>query len=260
MAEDSEARKRRGDDYKARWTSSESRRARIQSDYERLVLDVTTLRDDKTRLSDDNERLRVRMSQTEGRLKASEDSALNKNRELTILRAERDAASRGRNEALEIIEAQKLELEHLKSAAYKDDIIAEFKRSAEFEQAVDVEAASYLDKGIVHAIRQLHRFVPDKRLLVDMFANNFDAEECRSGTDFVPYTDEELKAVREVDASKGLGDWVPPEPVHPNFWELLDAPVDVPSSTSAIAEDPVPEDPPTDVSIPIDEAQLPPSQ
>lgn len=37
----------------------------------------------------------------------------------------------------------------------------------------------------------------------------------------MPFQEEEFAALRALDVEKGLPEWVPPEPIHPNFWELL---------------------------------------
>lgn len=62
----------------------------------------------------------------------------------------------------------------------------------------------------------------DKSILLKAFEANFDNEACRQGTDFIPYTTEDIEALRERDESKDLQLWVPPPVNHPTFWELLD--------------------------------------
>lgn len=92
-----------------------------------------------------------------------------------------------------------------------------------------------------------------------MYDNNFDTEACRRGADFVPYSEEELSALRAWDSSKGLEEWVLPEPIHPTFWKLLEAPEDIPAGTLAIAKVPAlhSEATQTDAALP-DDSQLPP--
>lgn len=100
------------------------------------------------------------------------------------------------------------------------------KKLKDYESEIRGQAVPFLDRGIVHAIRQLHQFVPDKKILLDVYENNFDAEACRKGANFVPFQEKELAALRALDAGKGLPEWVPPKPIHPNFWELLEAPME----------------------------------
>lgn len=64
-----------------------------------------------------------------------------------------------------------------------------------------------MDKGIVHAIRQLHHLAVDKKSLVETYDNNFDVDACWKGADFVPFKGDELASLRA-------------------FWELLEAPAE----------------------------------
>lgn len=34
-----------------------------------------------------------------------------------------------------------------------------------------------------------------------------------------------MEAIRASDCEKGVPEWVPPAPIHPTFWELLEAPL-----------------------------------
>lgn len=168
MAAESDARQRRSEDFKGKWASSERKRTRLQSDFDNQSADMEMLRKEKDRLVADVERLNLKNSQTESRLKLPESSALEKDKQLLILGREKDDALQLLKNRDEEVEALKAELEALKSASHKENIITDFKASAEYKAALRKETVPYLDKGIVHVIRQLHPFVPNKRLLVEV--------------------------------------------------------------------------------------------
>lgn len=50
------------------------------------------------------------------------------------------------------------ELTYCNSDNYKKNIIDNFKNSTEYGSEIGREAGSYLDKGCVHIIRQLHHY------------------------------------------------------------------------------------------------------
>lgn len=81
-------------------------------------------------------------------------------------------------------------MEHLRSAEHNEKIISDFKGSREYESEIEVRAIPFFDKGVIHTIRQLHHLVFDKKSLVDVHDNSFDAEACRKGTDFVPWQED----------------------------------------------------------------------
>lgn len=53
------------------------------------------------------------------------------------------------------------------------------------------------------------------------FSSNFDNEAFRKGSDFVPFTSEEMDALRERDEKRGRPFWNPPTPCNPTFWDML---------------------------------------
>lgn len=127
------------------------------------------------------------------------------------------------DDTLQLLQARERDLKILKSADHQDTIIANFKKSQDYELEIKGQAVPFLDKGIVHAIRQLHQFVLGKKLLLDVYENNFDAEECRKWVNFVPFQEEELAALRALDTKKGLPEWFRLSPsilTFGNFWKL----------------------------------------
>lgn len=114
------------------------------------------------------------------------------------------------------------ELNLCKSDRYKKNIVDDFKSSAEYNEVIGREAGSFLDKGCVHIIRQLHPYFEDKSIILRDFEANFDNEACRQGANFVPFTAEEMDALRERDEQRGRVVWNPPPLSNPTFWDLLD--------------------------------------
>lgn len=134
-----------------------------------------------------------------------------------------------RDEAIAGRIAVQEELTYCKSENYKKNIIDDFKSSVEYNAEMGREANSYLDKGCVHIIRQLHHHFEDKSILLKAFEANFDNEACKRGADFVPFTVEEMDALRERDEQRGRVVWNPPPPSNPNFWDLTGWPSVPPS-------------------------------
>lgn len=135
-----------------------------------------------------------------------------------------------RDEALGRARLRWEEVDRLKSTEHTKKIIANFKKSQEYKAEVEAWAVSFLDKGVIHAIHQLHPFVPDKMLLVETFENNYEAKACRKWADFVPFQEDELEALWAIDQERGFPEWVPPPVLHPSFWELLETPEGIPSA------------------------------
>lgn len=75
----------------------------------------------------------------------------------------------------------------MKSAQHRDNIITDFKKPQDYELEIRAQGIPFLDKGVIHAIHQLHHLVPDKKLMLDVYDNNFDVEAYRKGADFVSF-------------------------------------------------------------------------
>lgn len=101
-------------------------------------------------------------------------------------------------------------------------MIDNYKSSVEYNAELGREADSFLDKGCIHVICQLHPYFEGKSILLRAFEANFDNEACKQGADFVPFTTEEMDALRERDEQRGRAAWNPPPPSNPTFWDLLD--------------------------------------
>lgn len=160
--------------------------------------------------------LRIRVSNLESQLKASMDRNHEKDKKIIVLGMDRD-------EAVAQEQLQRREVERLKSTEHTAKIIADLKKSQDYEVEVEARMLPFLDKGIVHAIRQLHPLIEDKKSLVGSYENSFHAEACKKGADFVPFQEDKLAALQATDQELGLPEWVLPLVLHPSFWELLEA-------------------------------------
>lgn len=101
------------------------------------------------------------------------------------------------------------ELAYCKSGNFKKNRIENYKSSEEYESENSREASSYLDKGCVHIIHQLHHHFEDKSVLPKAFEANFDSKACRRGADFVTYTVKEMETLKGKDEKRGLPEWTP---------------------------------------------------
>lgn len=104
---------------------------------------------------------------------------------------------------------------------------------------MEARAATFLDKGAAHVIRQLHPFISDNAVLVKAYDNSFNAEACRKGADFVPFQDDELATLRAIDEGHNLPKWVPPPVVRPLFWFLLETPMGFTQEEGSTSTSPV---------------------
>lgn len=101
------------------------------------------------------------------------------------------------------------ELAYCKSENFKKNRIDNYKSSEEYESENSREASSYLDKGCVHIIHQLHHHFEDKSILLKAFEANFDNMACRRGANFVTYTIKEMEDLKGKDEKRGLPKWTP---------------------------------------------------
>lgn len=128
-----------------------------------------------------------------------------------------------RDEAISSRISAQEELKYCKSDRFKKNIIDDdFKSSAGYNKEIGREAGSFLDKDCIHIIRQFHSYFEDKSILLRVFQAIFDNEVCRRGVNLVPFTAEEMDALRERNEKRGKHSWNPLGPTTPTFWELLD--------------------------------------
>lgn len=219
LAASSDSYQRHIDELEETLSAAERSTATLEREFNRRLAELESLENENGRLFAEVQSLRIEVAQSDSRLKAVEDQNLENDKKLVVLGIDKD-------EAVERLRAQEREVQLLRSAEYKECLIADFKKSREYESEIKARAVSFFHKGVIHVIRQLHHLVPDKMSLVDVYKNNFDAEACRKGADFVPFEEDELESLRALDEEKGLPEWTPPERVHPTFWELLKAPME----------------------------------
>lgn len=70
------------------------------------------------------------------------------------------------------------ELNYSKSDSFRKHVIDDFKSGADYMNEVGKEATTFLDKGCVHIIQQLHHHFQDKSILLQAFEADFDDEIC----------------------------------------------------------------------------------
>lgn len=112
-------------------------------------------------------------------------------------------------------------VEHYKSAKYTEEILDIFQKSEEYQSELFAKAFVFYDRGAAHVLRQFHHLIPDKRLMWKVFEGSYTDRQFRSGADFIPYSEEELREIAKVDAQVGEV-WTPPHAIHPTFYELCD--------------------------------------
>lgn len=168
------------------------------------------------------EELEVEKQRMEVKVAALRESLAKSEGRVSELEASNVSLNTTRDEAIVKQISVQEELAYCKSDNYKKNILDDFKSSVEYGVEISREAGSYLDKGCVHIIRQLHHHFEDKSVMLKAFEANFDSEACRRDTKFVPYTAEEMEALRDRDERRGRAEWTPLPISHPTFWELID--------------------------------------
>lgn len=223
VAAASETRLRHVDELKQKLSDEEEKSSTLSNELnvrttklERRSAEVEEWKAQVERLATEVGTLEARKIQSDQRLKAAEDLNLEKDRELAVLREEK-------NEAVRLLQARLREVMSLRSPEYKESIIANYQKSERYESELDARAAPFFDKRAAHIIRQLHPLISDKNLLVEAYDNHFAADACKKGAAFVPIAEDDLEEIRRFDAEQDLPELVPPTPVHPTFWELRDA-------------------------------------
>lgn len=160
--------------------------------------------------------LKVKVCQSDERLKYAEDQNFEKDKELAFLRTEK-------SEAVRLMNVRTQEVASLRSAEYKECIIADFQKTERYKSEIEIEPSLSSIRGLYMLSANCTILFLIKKLLVEVYNNSFEAEVCRRGADFVPLLREELDALQASDSNKGLLEWVPHAPAHPPFRELLEA-------------------------------------
>lgn len=83
------------------------------------------------------------------------------------------------------------------------------------------KACVFHERNINHVILQFHHSISDKEKMYRVMGSSFHEGEFRGGADLVPFSEEELEEICQLDAETGES-WTPPEIVHPSDLELCD--------------------------------------
>lgn len=132
------------------------------------------------------------------------------------------------------VEELKKKVEYFESEEYTKKVVEVFKESEAYKDVVISESFVYLKRGSAHMVRQLHHFFKDETPLIEAYELFFANREARGGANFVPFSDEELQEIREMDVENKQDPWTPPTPTVPTFFDLVDGTL---SANVANAED-----------------------
>lgn len=112
-------------------------------------------------------------------------------------------------------------VQYFKSEEYTTKVLDIFKSSKVYQSELFDKAIPFYNYGATHILRQFHQFIPDKRLMCKAFESSFAEKEFRSGADFVPFSEEEMKEIQDVDVQSGEV-WIHPPLVRPTHFELCE--------------------------------------
>lgn len=120
----------------------------------------------------------------------------------------------------EIVELNK-DIEWYKSEEFKNRMVDDFRGSDEYKNELCGKAYVFMNSGAAHIVRQIHHFFKDKTPLLQAYDGLYGERAYRGGSDFVPYTEEELRQISGFDRKKGEEPWQPPPPTNPTFFDML---------------------------------------
>lgn len=110
---------------------------------------------------------------------------------------------------------------YFRSSKYTSEVIDIFQKSEEYQFNLFGKAFASYNRGAAHVLRQFHHLLPNKKLMCEVFEGSFTDRRFQNGADFIPFSEEELKEIAEVDAQSGEV-WMPLAVVKPTFFELYD--------------------------------------
>lgn len=121
------------------------------------------------------------------------------------------------------VEELKKQVEYYESAEYTDKVVVAFQGSEEFKNSIILGSSDYMKRGLAHMVRQLHHFFEDKTPLINAYKLFLSSREARGGANFVPFSEEKLKDIHEMDAGNNEDPWIPPTPSVPTFFDMVDS-------------------------------------
>lgn len=83
-------------------------------------------------------------------------------------------------------------VDHYTSSAYTEEVINVFQTSEDYQNELFGKTFAFYDRGAAHVLCQFHHLIPDKRLMCEVFEGSFADKRFRGGSDFIPYSKEEL--------------------------------------------------------------------
>lgn len=107
-------------------------------------------------------------------------------------------------------------INYYESSEYTAKVVDEYRATPEYEEELFVRCNSFFDRGYAHMLRAFHQYIPDKTLMCKAFDSIYTNPNFRNGCDFVPYTENELKEIYELDQNEGR-QWTPPPPISPSW-------------------------------------------
>lgn len=111
-------------------------------------------------------------------------------------------------------------IKFLESAEFTAGVIQTFRDSEEYGDEVFKKSNTFFERGCAHAFRNFHQLIPDKQKMVEVYLGIAVDPQFRNGSDFVPFTEEEMQEIKEMDQNEGRV-WNPPALTSPNFNDLV---------------------------------------
>lgn len=94
-------------------------------------------------------------------------------------------------------------IKFLESLEYTAGVIKVFRESEEYGDEVFKKSNVFFERGCAHVLRNFHQCITDRKRMVHVYLGT-PADPCfRDGCDFVPYTEEEMQEIVEMDQSEG---------------------------------------------------------
>lgn len=137
---------------------------------------------------------------------------------------ELESQLREQSKCLEEAEAkcrsQEERIKFLESGDFTAGVIQTFRESEAYADEVFTKSNAFFERGCAHVFRNFHQFIPDKQKMVEVYLGIAVEPQFREGSGFVPFTEEEMREIKEMDQNEGRT-WEPPISTSPDFYDLV---------------------------------------
>lgn len=94
-------------------------------------------------------------------------------------------------------------IKYYESTGYTVKVIDISQGTPEYDQELFNKCNTFFNRGCAHILWQFHQYIYDKTLMCQAYVGTYADPRFRDGCDLVPYTEDELKEITDLDQSEG---------------------------------------------------------